>query len=229
MGEVRWGGGEVGGGFGLELSSAGRPPPHTYLKPRSHRSSTRLFTDHNSTSRLEMWDLGTGKLMESITWHQSAIHGESCALYAAQFSKSDKGRFIGAGGSGANEAKIFDRQQKNKCIGTVTGLTRGVFTLDFDPVAARVRIWLCAGVLLLSWCCTRVAGKLSHHHHLLLHFLPPHNNADVHRRRRRIHTCVRHCCAKGPQGERRGAVMESEINPFFNRPRPAAPSCLQIP
>ena len=34
---------------------------------------------------LEIWDFGTGKIKESIPWHQSALRGEACMLYAAQF------------------------------------------------------------------------------------------------------------------------------------------------
>ena len=58
--------------------------------------------------------------------------GEPCLLYAAQFGKGDSG-LIAAGGSGANEAKVFDRHAGNAVVGTVTGLSRGVFTLDFSP------------------------------------------------------------------------------------------------
>lgn len=80
---------------------------------------------------LETWDFGTGKLIENIAWNQSAFQGSPCMLYAAQFSKDSSHRFIGAGGSGANEAKIFDRQNDNALVGSITGLSRGVFTLDF--------------------------------------------------------------------------------------------------
>ena len=52
-------------------------------------------------------------------------------LYAAQFSKDAEGSLIAAGGSGANEAKIFDRKKGNAIVGTITGMARGVFTLDF--------------------------------------------------------------------------------------------------
>ena len=38
-----------------------------------------------------------------------------------------------SGGSGANEAKVFDRSRGNAVVGTIGGLSRGVFTLDFSP------------------------------------------------------------------------------------------------
>ena len=38
-------------------------------------------------------------------------------LYAAQFSKEGHGRYIVAGGSGSNEAKVFDHRNDNQVIG----------------------------------------------------------------------------------------------------------------
>ena len=44
------------------------------------------------------------------------------------------------GGSGANEAKVFDHKADNAIVGTVTGLTRGIFTVDFSPNGQQVAI-----------------------------------------------------------------------------------------
>ena len=112
--------------------------PHICGDAVDIHNNTVLTGSWRPENQVELWDLGSGKLIENVPWHQSSIHGEHCAIYAAQFSKYDNARFIGAGGSGANETKIFDRKRKNKCIGTVTGLTRGVFSLDFDPCSSRV-------------------------------------------------------------------------------------------
>ena len=49
-------------------------------------------------------------------------------------------QFIAAGGSGANEAKVFDHTRGNAVIGTVTGLSRGVFALDFAPDCPKIAI-----------------------------------------------------------------------------------------
>lgn len=73
---------------------------------------------------LQLWDM-RGGLLRTIAWnrtHQPAqgITGSvgshstrgptqsPCLLYAAQFSKSDGGRRLAAGGSGANELKVFE-------------------------------------------------------------------------------------------------------------------------
>jgi len=93
--------------------------------------------------QLEVWDFGTGKLLESIPWCPDANalgSPEPCMLYAAKFSNTGGGRLIGAGGSGANEAKLFDRKFSNKLVGTVQGMTRGVFSLDFSHDDTKVAV-----------------------------------------------------------------------------------------
>mmetsp|Transcript_9954 Transcript_9954/g.15014 ORF Transcript_9954/g.15014 Transcript_9954/m.15014 type:complete len:351 (+) Transcript_9954:63-1115(+) len=91
--------------------------------------------------QLELWDFGTGKRIGEVPWSSSRMSsGPSCMLYAAQFSKEGQGRFLMAGGSGANEAKVFDHINNNAVVGTVTGLTRGIFSVDFSPDNEKVAI-----------------------------------------------------------------------------------------
>lgn len=89
--------------------------------------------------QLELWDYGSGGKICEVPWH-ILPNQPSCMLYAAQFSKEGQGRFLAAGGSGANEAKIFDTMRDNAVVGTVTGLTRGVFSVDFSPESQKVVI-----------------------------------------------------------------------------------------
>ncbi|EQC32639.1 hypothetical protein SDRG_09615 [Saprolegnia diclina VS20] len=89
---------------------------------------------------LELWDYGSGKRFAAIPWNQSALKGEPCFLYAAQFSKDPRSRLIAAGGSGSNEGKVFDHDVNNKLVGTVAGLSRGVFTLDFGPSGDKLAL-----------------------------------------------------------------------------------------
>ena len=68
-------------------------------------------------NQLELWDVASGKLVERIPWKHSALSGgESCQVYAAQFCKG-RPDLIAAGGSGLNEAKVFDRTRGNKLVG----------------------------------------------------------------------------------------------------------------
>ena len=49
---------------------------------------------------LQLWDMGTGKLMQDVYWLASPM------LYTVQFSPD--GSLIAAGGTGANEARVFE-------------------------------------------------------------------------------------------------------------------------
>ncbi|KAG5188926.1 WD40-repeat-containing domain protein [Tribonema minus] len=91
---------------------------------------------------LELWDYGSGKRISAVPWNGGSGGGggggaaRPTLLYAAQLSggRGDaRARYAAAGGSGANEARVFDRRNGNALVGTVAGLSRGVFTLDFMP------------------------------------------------------------------------------------------------
>jgi WD40 repeat protein len=94
-------------------------------------------------NQLEIWDFGTGEKICDIPWNTSVFSSSgqpACMLYTAQFSKEGHARYIVAGGSGANEAKVFDHMNDNRIIGTITGLSRGVFASDFSPDNNKVAI-----------------------------------------------------------------------------------------
>ena len=155
--------------------------------------------------QLQLWDLGSGRLIQGIAWNTGAAtaaasgggavlpgSGSSvapggltkrggvngypgslgddalqaaaaappprplpCLLYAAAFSHDAGGTLIAAGGSGANEAKVFDRSAMLAAASptnprgadgggggwpvlcsTVTGLSRAVFSLDWHEGSA---------------------------------------------------------------------------------------------
>lgn len=89
--------------------------------------------------QLELWDFLSGEKITEIPWTLLTSQ-PPCMLYAAQFSKEGQGRFVAAGGSGSNEAKVFDTHNNNAVVGTVTGLPRGVFTVDFSPESQKIAI-----------------------------------------------------------------------------------------
>jgi hypothetical protein len=62
---------------------------------------------------LQIWNFGTGNLIETLPWSMSEDKAP-CMLYAAQFSHGkSNNKFIVAGGGGAvNEAKIFNTSLK---------------------------------------------------------------------------------------------------------------------
>ena len=95
-----------------------------------------LTASWTQTNQLQTWDLREGdekrnKPVTIIDWDTSMKNSnEPIFLYAGQFSKVD-GALILAGGSNANEAKVFDRDNFYKCICNITDLPREVDTVDF--------------------------------------------------------------------------------------------------
>eukprot|EP01041_Mallomonas_annulata_P010247 gene10247-21378_t len=91
--------------------------------------------------QLEIWDLRSCEKTADIPWNTKAfLPSAGCMLYAAQFSKEGRGRFIVAGGSNTNEAKVFDHHNHNAVIGTITGMSRGIFAVDFSPEGQKVAV-----------------------------------------------------------------------------------------
>lgn len=96
-----------------------------------------LTASWTQTNQLQTWDLREGgdesrnKPVTTIDWDTSLKNSnEPIFLYSGQFSKMD-GALILAGGSNANEAKLFDRDNFYKCICNITDLPREVDTVDF--------------------------------------------------------------------------------------------------
>eukprot|EP01016_Furgasonia_blochmanni_P055182 TRINITY_DN9194_c0_g1_i11.p1 TRINITY_DN9194_c0_g1~~TRINITY_DN9194_c0_g1_i11.p1 ORF type:complete len:260 (-),score=39.48 TRINITY_DN9194_c0_g1_i11:61-840(-) len=85
------------------------------------------------TNQLQTWDLGTTKNISTFDWEKAGPQTttEPIFLYSSQFSKVN-GSVILAGGSNSNEAKLFDRDNLDRHICTVTGLTREIDTVDFS-------------------------------------------------------------------------------------------------
>lgn len=97
---------------------------------------TGSWRPHN---QLEIWDFSKGTKIQDIHWNgPDTMEGQKpCMVYAAQFSKEGRGRFIVAGGSNSNEAKVYDHSCNDEVIGTVHNLSGGVFCADWCPVVQR--------------------------------------------------------------------------------------------
>ncbi|EER01710.1 WD-repeat protein 51A, putative [Perkinsus marinus ATCC 50983] len=89
--------------------------------------------------QLQIWDYAEGKLIEDIPWTSEGAVTKPCMVYAAQFNKGRRsGEFICAGGSGSNEAKVMHNHKSSDdqpgdwtTLGTLTGVDKGCFTVDF--------------------------------------------------------------------------------------------------
>lgn len=80
--------------------------------------------------QLQLWDFRSERLVDTLHWRTGASLAQPCMVYAAQFSKCGGSELIAAGGSGANEAKIFDRS--GTTVGNIMGLTRACYSVDFS-------------------------------------------------------------------------------------------------
>ncbi|KAG8469846.1 hypothetical protein KFE25_006301 [Diacronema lutheri] len=85
------------------------------------------------TEQLQLWDYRSGELIANVPWLDSS---EPCLLYAAQFSAS--GKHIAAGGSGANEVRLFSRSSLEP-VGVVN-LSKGVYGVDFSTDSRALAI-----------------------------------------------------------------------------------------
>lgn len=88
-----------------------------------------LTGSNRPENALQTWSLGSCKLIEDIPWNADGSKRDRSMLYAAQFSRD--GKLIAAGGYNVNMAKVFDRSCGNSIVGTLAGLSRGVFSVDW--------------------------------------------------------------------------------------------------
>ena len=119
--------------------------PHICGDALDLKNTEILTGSWRSTNQLELWDFGSGERISEVPWSTgqsqfAASSQDPCMLYAAQFSRDAIGRFIVAGGSGSNEAKVFDHAADDALVGTVTRLKGGVFSVDFSPDREKVAI-----------------------------------------------------------------------------------------
>jgi WD40 repeat protein len=102
---------------------------------------------------LQVWDFGTGELVESVPWtgyNPSAPKGGApgSMLFTAQFSRDPASQLIIAGGTQGNEAKIFDRSAgRAEPVGVLTGLAKPVFGADFDQKASKAAVGGADGIV----------------------------------------------------------------------------------
>jgi COMPASS component SWD3 len=84
------------------------------------------------SDQVQMWDLGTGKLISTVKWEGGIkVSNDPCFVYANQFSKVD-GSLILAGGSNSNEVRIFDRNKLDSLVCVIYDMSREVTTVDFS-------------------------------------------------------------------------------------------------
>jgi len=97
----------------------------------SDDGATMMTGSWRMDKQLQLWDFRSGQALDCIQWRSGASLAQPCMVYGAQFSKGNGSKLIAAGGSGANEAKIFERSTGD-VVGSVLGLTRACYAVDFS-------------------------------------------------------------------------------------------------
>ena len=94
------------------------------------------------SKQLQIWDLRKSEHVLDVPFRPAMMEGSSdpCHLYAAQFSKPTSAgeKLIAAGGSGANELKVFERESLT-AVGRMT-LPRGVYGIDMSHDGSRIAV-----------------------------------------------------------------------------------------
>ncbi|KAH8074772.1 WD repeat-containing protein [Aureococcus anophagefferens] len=130
-----------GSGYGIK-ASAGHS--NRIFSCKFHPTDPNLVVSGGWDNTVQIWDARAGASVRSLYGPHlcgDAIDREPCMVYAAQFAKAPKNGtepLIAAGGSGASG--VFDCHANYAMVGTVAGLERGVFTLDFSPDGKRLAV-----------------------------------------------------------------------------------------
>lgn len=89
-----------------------------------------LTGSHRNKEYLEVWDLGSRKRVENISWEKDGYR-EGAYVYAAQFDRFEDRKYVLAACSGINEVKIFDLKRNNQEVFRGFGFGKGCYAVDF--------------------------------------------------------------------------------------------------
>mmetsp|Transcript_3180 Transcript_3180/g.4697 ORF Transcript_3180/g.4697 Transcript_3180/m.4697 type:complete len:333 (+) Transcript_3180:89-1087(+) len=81
-------------------------------------------------NQLQLWDYGTGKLIEDISLPVDPQTQQHTSIYSATFNST--ANLIAIGGSGTNDAKVIDRHT-GKIIGSTASLEKAFYSVAFSP------------------------------------------------------------------------------------------------
>ncbi|GMH82792.1 hypothetical protein TrST_g4742 [Triparma strigata] len=119
--------------------------PHLCGEAIDLQGDVILTGSHRADDPLELWDFGSGEKISTVKIFDDG-RSEPSQLYSAQFAKAslsgyeEKPRLIACGSSGVNEARVYDMENGNCCVGVVGGMTRAVFATDWSPKANKLAV-----------------------------------------------------------------------------------------
>ncbi|GAB5368428.1 hypothetical protein AAMO2058_001318600 [Amorphochlora amoebiformis] len=86
---------------------------------------------------LQIWDLGTGKLVKDVDFHyRDKKDKETDFIYSAQFNHD--GTLVAAGGSFANETRLFEVRKGFRRLDKMKTKAKGVYAVCFAPGGSMV-------------------------------------------------------------------------------------------
>eukprot|EP00440_Ansanella_granifera_P021627 gb/GFBE01023476.1/.p1 GENE.gb/GFBE01023476.1/~~gb/GFBE01023476.1/.p1 ORF type:complete len:344 (+),score=66.54 gb/GFBE01023476.1/:1-1032(+) len=108
----------------------------------SQDGETILTGSWRVEKQLQLWDFGSEKLLDTVPWRSTASMMQPCMVYAAQFSKDETSSMIAAGGSGSNEAQVFERTTSGgtAVFGKTFGLNRACYSVDFSNASDTLAV-----------------------------------------------------------------------------------------
>eukprot|EP01052_Picozoa_sp_SAG31_P012630 SAG31_NODE_743_length_12418_cov_3.780908_6_plen_121_part_00 len=96
-------------------------------------------------NQLQTWDLGSGAMIDHIPWPHGLVNTEPSMVYAARYSPD--GKYVAAGGSGANELRVFDRKS-GETVSSTGQMAAGIYSLDWASSCDRMICSLSDGTIL---------------------------------------------------------------------------------
>lgn len=110
--------------------------PHVCGDSLDIEGNTLMTGSWKSSEALQLWDLGTAKLIETIPFRPKPKEDKTVIpemLYAAAFSPS--GKMIAAGGSGGPDVRVFKRKADKgpRRVDNFSMSGAGVYSLHFSP------------------------------------------------------------------------------------------------
>merc|ERR1712194_258728 len=106
----------------------------------SKDGKTVLTGSWHKENQLRVWNFGDCKIIDSFQWQTEEAKPKVCKVYAAQFSKHDGSSMVLAGGSGVEDAKIFDWKQNWKCLGNIACTKADCQSLDFSHAGDKIAV-----------------------------------------------------------------------------------------
>ena len=98
---------------------------------------TGSWRNHN---QLQIWDIRNKKNAIDVLWENldnSEEKNKRNHIYVSQFNKTSD-RYIIAGTTGANEIRIFDKNENYQCMDVITGFQKPVYTLNFNNLDQKI-------------------------------------------------------------------------------------------